>query len=212
MKTRDTAAKIVDSSTIDDPARLHVSALVDGELDDATIERTIDALLASDELATFWSDAHRSGDWMRSDEVVGIGDGDRFLRKFALQLAAEPTILAPQAKRGSRTRRFWVRTGLPGASVAAALVVVAWVAIPSGRDAGDRSAAATPTVMIVQGSGTGPVAVPVAEHVLAPVDAERLSDYLAAHRDVTPFGYRGAAARPVTYSPSGSAIDSSPSR
>ena len=212
MKTRDIATQIVDSSTIDDPARLHVSALVDGELDEATVERTIDALLASDALATFWSDAHRCGDWMRSDEVVGVGDGDRFVKKFALQLAAEPTILAPQAKSGSRTRRFWVRTGLPGASIAAALVVVAWVAIPSGREAGDRSAAATPTVLIVQGSGAGPAAVPVAERVVEPVDAERLSDYLAAHRDVTPFGYRGAAARPVTYSPAGGANVSSSSR
>lgn len=190
----------VASPTIDDPLRLQVSAFVDGELDDDTVERTIDALLASDDLAALWSDAHRAGDWMRSDEVIGVGDGRLFLEKFSLRLDAEPTILAPRAT-GSRSKRFWVRTGLPGASIAAALVVVAWVAMPFGREAGGESAVVTPTVMIVPASGSAPSVVPVSERVLAPVDPERLSDYLAAHRDVSPFGYRGAAARPIAFSP-----------
>jgi sigma-E factor negative regulatory protein RseA len=191
--------------------RLQVSALVDGELDEAVIQRTIDALLASDDLAQFWADAHRAGDWMRSEEVVGVGDGGLFLRKFSAQLASEPTVLAPQAGIRFRSKRFWVRTGLPSASVAAALVVVAWVAMPFGRDAGaDKSASATPTVMIVPvAASEGDVA---GRTTLRTVDPERLSDYFAAHRDVTPFGYRGAAARPAAYSQSVGSTDAAPSQ
>jgi sigma-E factor negative regulatory protein RseA len=182
------------SSPAGESLRVEVSAFVDGELDDAAVERVIDALLASDELADFWNDAHRAGDWMRSDEVVGVGDGHSFLRRFSARLASEPAMIAAPRNGRSRSRRFWIRTGLPGASVAAALVVVAWVASPFGGsdDNGDRSAAAVPSVAIVQVAKPEEAAVKQAEWKV--VDPERLSDYLAAHRDVTPFAYRGSAA------------------
>jgi len=178
--------------------RADISALCDGELDDAAVDRTIDAMLASDDLAVFWADAHRVGDWIRSDEVVGVGDGQAFLRRFSARLDDEPTILAPRAssRASSRlaTRRFWVRTGLPGASIAAAIVAVAWVAAPTGRD-GEQG---RPAVAAAAGKT---------------VDVERLSDYFAAHRDVTPFGYRGAAAaRPASFTTPGSTADTPPSR
>ena len=186
--------------------RMAVSAFVDGELDDAEVDRVIDALLASDELADFWSDAHRAGDWMRSDEVIGVGDGHSFLRRFSARLASEPAIVAAPRGGRSRSRRFWIRTGLPGASVAAALVVVAWVAVPFGGsdDKAARSAAATgvPTVAIVQVARPDEGAVRPAG--FKTVDPERLTDYLAAHGDVTPFAYRGttgggAAARNASF-------------
>ena len=190
--------------TPDDDVRLQVSALIDGELDEATADRAIEALLASDDLATFWADAHRAGDWMRSDEVVGVGDGGAFMRRFRTQLAAEPVVLAPNAlarsSANSRSTRFWLRTGLPGASIAAALVAVVWVAAPFGRDGtADKVVAAAPSVqaqiepVVAAAVTTAPVA--------KSVDPEQLSDYFAAHRDVTPFGYRGASARPAAYSP-----------
>jgi len=194
--------------------RLKVSALVDGELDAATIERTIDALLASEELACFWADAHRAGDWLRSEEVIGVGHGEVFLRRISAELANEPTVLAPAAgasasEAQSRRRRFWIRTGLPGASVAAALVVVAWVAIPNARNdaAGGKLAAAEPTVALVPVASGDPAAP---GRQWKAVDPERLSDYLAAHRDVTPFRSRGGpSAVTASYSPS---TDASPSR
>ena len=180
---------------------VEVSAFVDGELDGPEVDRVIDALLASDDLARFWSDAHRAGDWIRSDEVIGVGDGAAFVARFSSLLAAEPAIIASPKRSGrSRSRRFWIRTGLPGASIAAALVVVAWVAMPFGSDDGKgaRSLAAVPTVAIVpvakvDQAGTRPVEWKT-------VDTDRLADYFAAHRDVTPFAYRGtAAARPASF-------------
>jgi sigma-E factor negative regulatory protein RseA len=181
----------------DDAPRVQVSAFVDGELDDAAVERVIDALLASDDLADFWADAHRAGDWMRSEEVVGVGDGVSFLRRFSAQLATEPSIVAPKLM--GRSRRFWIKTGLPGASVAAALVVVAWVAMPFGGsvdNAKSSNVAASagsgvPTVAIVQVARPEEAAAKPAEWKA--VDPDRLTDYFAAHRDVTPFAYRGSA-------------------
>lgn len=183
---------------VDDPARLQVSALMDGELDEAGVQCAIDAMLASDDLVHFWADCHRTGDWMRSDEVVGVGDGESFMRRFSAQLADEPTILAPRAVRRSRTTGFWIRTGLPTASVAAALVAVVWVAAPFGRDdpAGKVASASTTTV-VAPVVATAQIAAPETRSV----DPDRLSDYFAAHRDVTPFGYRGASVRPAAYSP-----------
>lgn len=188
-----------------DESRMQVSALVDGELDDAAVERAIDALLASDDLADFWADAHRAGDWMRSDEVVGTGDGVAFLARFSARLATEPAIVAPKRSGRSRSRRFWVRTGLPGASVAAALVVVAWVALPLGGQ--DK---AVPTVAILQAPKAGEGGIKQTEFRPV-VDSERLSDYLAAHGDVTPFAYRGAAgARPAAFTTAMPAANGSP--
>jgi len=192
MKAADSSDRGVLPQVIDDPARLQISALVDGELDDAGVQRAIDAMLASDDLIHFWSDCHRAGDWMRSDEVVGVGDGAQFMNRFSAQLASEPTILSPKASRRSRLNGFWIRTGLPSASVAAALAAVVWVAAPFGRD--------EPAEKVADAAQVNVLPAPVAPTVKA-VDPERLSDYFAAHRDVTPFGYRGAAARPAAYTP-----------
>ncbi len=199
-----TAAAVIDPHGGD--PRMHVSAFVDGELAEADIDRVIDALLASDDLADFWADAHRAGDWMRSDEVVGVGDGSTFLRRFSAQLANEPSIVAPKRGGRSRSRRFWIRTGLPGASVAAALLVVAWVASPLG---GDDKSAAVPSVAIIQTPRIDEAAVRPTE--FKTVDPDRLADYLAAHRDVTPFAYRGtASARPASFT--GTPVDPSTNR
>jgi sigma-E factor negative regulatory protein RseA len=197
-----------------DGQRIRVSALIDGELDGTSIEATIDALLDDDELARFWADAHRAGDWMRSDEVVGVGDDDRFMARLAARLAEEPSIVAPrpaaaEPDRGSVSSRFWTRAGLPGVAVAAALVVVAWVAAPFGRDGDGRKVAAesAPTLAVV-------TAAPAVTGVAAPVewraiDAEPLNPYLEAHRDVTPFAYRGAAVRAVGFTTTSTPSDAS---
>ena len=178
----------------DDELRLRVSALVDDEFDEATVDRTIDALLASDELARFWADSHRAGDWMRSDEVVGVGDCEKSLQRFAIALASEPAIVAPGALKNARAKRFWIRTALPGASVAAALVVVAWVALPLVRGDGGKEVA---TVVVAKNVVGQSGAVPAS---LTTIDAAKFDEYFAAHREVSPFAYRGsngAVARPA---------------
>ncbi len=207
------------SSAAGSDARMRVSMLIDGEFDDRSSDGTLDALLASDELARFWLDAHRAGDWMRSEEVIGTGDDEHFLRRFSVALAVEPSIVAPrrtERTEGSRSARFWVRTGLPSASIAAALVVVAWVASPLGRNDDNKKGAAWSSAQSSALRPQAPAAVPETPNVviakaspspepetraseLKAIDPDRLSPYLAAHRDVTPFAYRGPSARPATY-------------
>ncbi|MGI9026498.1 MAG: RseA family anti-sigma factor, partial [Burkholderiaceae bacterium] len=192
----------------DADARMRVSALIDSELDDAAIDATLDALLASESLSRFWLSAHCAGDWLRSDEVVGVGHSQLALRRFSMALAAEPAIVAPKRARRSRAPGFWMRTGLPGASIAAALVAVAWVATPLWRGDDARkalaSSSAEPTVVIAKAS---PVVEPEARSdearsELKAIDSDRLSPYLAAHRDVTPFAYRGPSAMPAAFNTS----------
>jgi negative regulator of sigma E activity len=206
MIVNEHSRRFIDGEAAGDPARIEVSALIDSELDDAAVDRVIDALLASDDLANFWADAHRAGDWMRSEEVIGVGDGPSFLRRFSATLSTEPAIVAVRRGR-SASRRFWVRTGLPGASVAAALVVVAWIAIPFGSSddkVASKQAAGVPTVAIVQVSKSDEAAARPAGW--KNVDPDRLSDYLAAHRDVTPFAYRGVpGARQASFTTPGPA-------
>ena len=188
----------------DADARARVSSLIDSELDDASTAATIDALLASDELRRFWLDAHRAGDWIRSEEVVAIGDEERALHLIAVQLADEPSIVAPKNTRGSALRRFWLRTGLSGASIAAALVAVVWVATPFGRsdDSNKQTVASTveSRVLVAKVAASSNAAESGAQaHAAAMMDPDRLSPYLAAHREVTPFAYRGPSARPAAF-------------
>ncbi len=196
--------------------RIRVSALIDCECDPAEADATLDALLASDDLSRFWADAHRAGDWIRSDEVVDVADGEAFMRRFSAALADEVSIVAaPARRRRTFDRRFWTRTGLPGMSVAAALVLVAWVAMPTSNrrpDGAATSAAVAPvkTVEVARSEAPAPAVTPVA---IKEVDVGPLDDYVAAHREVTPFAYRGSA-RPAsltltTPAPAGSAPSAS---
>lgn len=203
MNIQDTVGVSVQAQTADTDARMRVSALIDGELDDAAIDAALDALLASESLAGFWLSAHCAGDWLRSDEVVGVGHSQLALRRLSMALADEPAIVAPKRARRSSAPGFWMRTGLPGASIAAALVAVAWVATPLWRGDDARKALASssdgPTVVIAKAS---PAVEPEARSESKAIDPDRLSPYLAAHRDVTPFAYRGPSARPAAFNTS----------
>jgi len=184
-------------ATPSDEARARVSALIDGELVGEDRDRALDALLASDELARFWHDCHCAGDWLRSDEVGDCEPRSDFMARMSARLAAEPAIVAPRPV-STTAGAFWRRTGLPGASIAAAIVVVAWVAIPTGRNDAPVAALAPQTIQpVVASQGVQPAVEQVA--ATTPMDAEQVSDYMAAHGDVSPFAYRGAAARPANY-------------
>jgi negative regulator of sigma E activity len=195
MTTNPSLAQVAPS----DEMRARVSALIDGELVGDEHDRAIDALLASDELARFWHDCHRAGDWMRSDEVGACEPRADFMARMVVLLAEEPAIVAPHASTKT-TASFWLRTGLPGASIAAAVLVVAWVAIPVSRTDVPATPVATVT-QTIQPVVAAPGVQPAVEQVATrtPMDAEQVSDYMAAHSDVSPFAYRGAAARPANF-------------
>ena len=70
--------------------REHISALMDGELDEARVQ-TVCQSLKDDDACACWAMYHLIGDALRQETFAQGG----FARRFAERLAAEPTVLAP---------------------------------------------------------------------------------------------------------------------
>lgn len=143
----------------------NISRLMDGELDDAELDRCLTELKSADAMQT-WVSYHVIGDHLR-----GTGGGARGVpARFAAALAAEPTVLAPHARahRPAQPATFaWAV-----AATIAAVTVVGWTAfsmvdVPPNAVAKAREAA---TVRAAQ--------------VKPP--AELPADYLMAHQEYSP--------------------------
>src|SRR4051812_48796232 len=72
-----------------------ISALADGELNDAQIDAAM-AALRQPAARDAWETYHQIGDVLRSEEM-GIGLSAGFAARMAARLEAEPTIIAPAA-------------------------------------------------------------------------------------------------------------------
>ncbi len=127
-----------------------------------------------------WDEYHQVGDALRSEELVATTARQAATQsaRFAALLEAEPTVLAPRTV--SRHRSNWLRYGLPGASAAAAVAMVAWIAFPqlSGESqqlAGGAKPALATSVIPVSQSQSGQSGQPG-------VDPVQLQEYLSAHR------------------------------
>lgn len=72
--------------------REHISALMDGELDEARAQSVCQSL-KDDDACACWAMYHVIGDALRQETFAQGG----FARRFAERLAAEPTVLAPGA-------------------------------------------------------------------------------------------------------------------
>lgn len=143
----------------------NISRLMDGELDDAELDRCLAELKTADAMQA-WVSYHVIGDHLR-----GTGGGARGVpARFAAALAAEPTVLAPHARahRPAQPATFaWAV-----AATIAAVTVVGWTAfsmvdVPPNAVAKAREAA---TVRAAQ--------------VKPP--AELPADYLMAHQEYSP--------------------------
>ncbi len=139
-----------------DPSLLFesLSALTDGESDDAQVARVLAAWRTDAELRDKWRTYHLTADAMRSDVALAIQSSDEdFLQRFSERLAKEPVVLAPSAMvavtshedRNQSQRWGW------GLALAASVVVVMsgvmgliqgnapWSAISNESVAFDRS-------------------------------------------------------------------------
>lgn len=133
-----------------------ISAWIDGEAD-----------IRPEDLDTpygrqVWDTYHMIGDVLRSDELA-IRPSDFLYARISRAIDEEPPIVAPHAL----SSRRYVRFGLQGLAVAAAVAAVAWVSLPYFTTTGNVSA--EPPVLAVNGN-------------------EGLHDYVAAHRDITGVG------------------------
>lgn len=143
-----------------------LSALLDGEIDDTEVDRTLKRLSQDQTLSRRWSEYCLIGDALRGEAVAQPGLDQR----LRAALAAEPTLLAPM-KRERRNRQYTRPVAWTAAAAAVAAVTwTIWTALPER----------TPPVQIAH----QPEAVMIqASHVLP---------YLDAHQDFS----QGVVAQP----------------
>jgi sigma-E factor negative regulatory protein RseA len=147
-----------------------ISALMDGELDGAELDRQFARLKEDPALLERWDAFHLIGDAMCGNRMLSKG----FERSVARRLAAEPTVVAPAA-RAPRKFRPAVNYALSAAASVCAVAVVAWMAL-SGPVTGDHQPAD-------QVAATAPAPQPQIANV---PDDGRMHEYLLAHQGVSP--------------------------
>ncbi|MCK9989934.1 MAG: sigma-E factor negative regulatory protein [Rugosibacter sp.] len=119
---------------------IHISALIDGELDLHEMAQAIAALPKDDEGKASWHLYHVAGDAIREamDETSEL-DID-VSRNVMAALSLEPTILAPHAMSAHHKSPRWQRPALALAASMAGAALVAWVALaPIKNPSGDMN-------------------------------------------------------------------------
>jgi sigma-E factor negative regulatory protein RseA len=156
--------------------KTRISALMDGELEQHEVVETLQALRRSDSLRTEWCDGHLIGAALRGERGLDLDVTARVMSA----LEAEPTVMAPAARRTPA----WQRPLLALAASAAGVAVVAWLALSpdgGGLPAGPGGLAATKAGPVVAQSQSTP----------------RLQEYLVAHQAHAAGGVIGGAARNI---------------
>jgi sigma-E factor negative regulatory protein RseA len=123
-----------------------LSRLMDGDLEDAELDRVAGELRRPQALAT-WDCYHAIGDTLRGCPYGSPG----FASRFSAALAAEPTVLAPRPRSG--TERPVARWAVAAAATIAAVGVVGWTAFsltdsPGTAVAKAREAAAVTSAQV----------------------------------------------------------------
>jgi sigma-E factor negative regulatory protein RseA len=101
-----------------------LSRLMDGDLDEAEVERVLGECRRSGALAT-WACYQVIGDALRGTPGTTAG----FSHRFARALAAEPTVLAPRRRQHPVATWAWA-----AAASIAAVTVVGWTALTLTED------------------------------------------------------------------------------
>jgi sigma-E factor negative regulatory protein RseA len=153
-----------------------ISALMDGELDDAQAQREIVRLKDEVESRERWDSFHVIGDAIRGEGPLSPG----FNASLFKRLADEPTVLAP--RRSRRPGRRFTTYALSAAASLCAVAFVAWVAVsptvvPSGLQAG-----ITPGGTL----GAAPVAAQASAALPSVASDGHMNEYLLAHQGFSP--------------------------
>lgn len=181
------------TGTLDDAAgRERLSALLDGELDRAGVDKACGAWRADAELRRTWHAWHAIGDALRSDDLACNANADRsFCAAVSARLATEAVVLAPvrhQAVGRSAASMLLRSRWAVGSAVAAGVFLVAgtFVLVRPGAAPGperlalvDGSAASSP-VVVAGGDVPAPQVATIADQKMFR-DAQ-LDRYLVAHK------------------------------
>lgn len=179
-----------------------LSALVDGELDDAAVARACAQWREDAGVRSSWHEYQLIGDVLRSEDLaIGIGREAAFLGALHVKLCDEPVVLAPQARPGlsapSRPatarhasgarddrsalggRWSWIASSVVAAGfvgIAGVLIVMRGPGTPAVAESGPALAKAR-TVVPVQGAGVGPgLAVAATEPEVSALDGRMIRD------------------------------------
>ncbi|MEO7152272.1 MAG: sigma-E factor negative regulatory protein [Burkholderiaceae bacterium] len=196
-------------------AKQRLSALVDGEADDAALRLACAQWRDTPEAVTTWRDYHLIGDALRSDDLATPADHDaRFLDTLRVRLALEPTVLAPAAIDADRRsveerqaaalaapRRSWRAASVVAAgfmAVAGVLVVLRDTGTPvTGPDLA-QAGPATSNVMAASAGGSRATTLAVSEDPGLEIASgslirdARLDQYLKAHQQFSGSSALGA--------------------
>lgn len=177
-----------------------LSALSDGELDEAGLAAITAAWPHDSESRARWHAYQLIGDVLRSGDLASHPDHDAaFLSRLRQQLAAEPVVLAPSPARPAaavrstaerRRRRTWMASSAVAAGFALVVVATLAVRLPVGEGASQLARAEPPVVAPAAAVATVSLNPPrEAAESAAPVLADaklirdaRLDRYLAAHK------------------------------
>lgn len=154
-----------------------VSALVDGEIDDAAADRVLDQLHADADARVRWEMFHLIGDTLRGELSHNFGRADQIMRR----IETEPTVLAPM-RRNSQPRKFW----LAAAASVMAVSALGWLALTI-RDARVDSLLPMEGNTLARNVGDQPSP---ASSLSVPAGSERdaIQPYLVAHQAFSPIG------------------------
>jgi sigma-E factor negative regulatory protein RseA len=158
-----------------------ISELMDGELDDGSAGRVIDALASEGEAREAWRTYHLISDALGKSRMLPAG----FSERVAAALAAEPTVLAPRRLAVPREPRRWLAL----AAGVAAVSLVGWLGF------GPQQTAVAPVAQAPK-----PLVVKEAKATVVPMPSGA-NDYLLAHQAFSPrMSFQGMAPYALTVS------------
>jgi sigma-E factor negative regulatory protein RseA len=159
-----------------------ISAFMDGELDMDSAEREIARLKSESGVREIWDAYHLIGDAMRGSAPAMPG----FAQRFGARLAAEHTVMAPQARRVPRKLPTYA---LRVAASVTAVAAVGWMGYGVMRVDAPQQIATAPAAT-VPGVMPAVVATPELMPVAAPdvvaVPAQHVQEYMLAHQGISP--------------------------
>ena len=150
----------------------HISAMMDGELDEAQLARQLARLQREPDLRESWDLFHVIGDVMRGERPLS----DAFDRDVNDKLASEPTVLSPRRGPAKRMRTY----ALSAAASLSAVALVGWLAFFNNPVTPQQQTATAPT--------KAPTAVTTAHSPQLssfPSDGT-MNEYLIAHQEYSP--------------------------
>lgn len=166
-----------------------ISALMDGELDQSEVAKLVTGVKERADLREAWETYHLIGDALRGQ----VGTQTGIAHTITVQLAAEPTILAPRRVNSGPVRRF----ALPSLAAAAAVAAVTWMSLET-QQVPNGPAVAVPANHLILPATTQQLNVlpefaqatyPASPQSPAPaiqLPSRQIDAYLLAHQEFSP--------------------------